>query len=161
MVTPNKGKEMARKIAFNSAAVMDEMTIALNGPVHFDDYVSVINSRIDEAAMDFDMENYNSLLSEMQKFNLKPAIILDAPIEMELPNHGWAHIPAIEIGEFENEEMEESDAIDEFFTEFDKAHPISEDEMQDILNEVSENVEKAIREDNAIIHGDEFDCIPD
>lgn len=119
---------MARKIAFAHFPVMDEMQIAINGPVHFDDFVSVINDRIENSAMDFDMENYNSLLSEMQEFNLKPAIILDAPIAMELPNHGWAHIPAIENGE--NVEME-NDEIDEFFEEFDKAHPISnEEEME-------------------------------
>ena len=124
---------MARKIAFAHFPVMDEMQIDVNGPVHFDDFVSVINSRIENAAMDFDMVNYNSLLSEMQEFNLKPAIILDAPTEMELPNHGWAHIPAIENGE--NVEMEETefDFIDETMNRIDEEFPIE----------------------------DEFDCIPD
>ena len=116
----------ARKIAFNSAPVMDELTIAVNGPFHFDDYVSVINSRIENAAMDFDMVNYNSLSNEMHKFNLRPSIILDAPIELELPNHGWAHIPAKEM---EKVVEMDNDEIDEFFEEFDKAHPIS-DEME-------------------------------
>ena len=125
---------MARKIAFAHFPVMDEMQIDVNGPVHFDDFVSVINSRIENAAMDFDMVNYNSLLSEMQEFNLKPAIILDAPIAMELPNHGWAHIPAIENGEnVEMEEETEFDFIDETMNRIDEEFPIE----------------------------DEFDCIPD
>ncbi|HNE47142.1 MAG TPA: hypothetical protein PLM27_13295 [Chitinophagales bacterium] len=125
---------MARKIAFAHFPVLDEMQIDVNGPVHFDDYVSVISNRIENAAMDFDMVNYNSLLSEMQEFNLKPAIILDAPIEMELPNHGWAHIPAIENGEnVEMEEETEFDFIDETMNRIDEEFPIE----------------------------DEFDCIPD
>ena len=106
----------ARKIEFNSAPVMDEMTIAVNGPVHFDDYVSVINSRIENAAMDFDMENYNSLSNEMHKFNLRPSIILDAPIELELPNHGWAHIPAKEmekVVEIDNDEIDDDNIEDD------------------------------------------------
>ena len=94
---------MARKIAFAHFPVMDEMQIAINGPVHFDDFVSVINDRIENATMDFDMENYNSLCRK-QEFNLKPAIILDTLLQ-------WnclimvGHIPAIENGE--NVEMEE------------------------------------------------------
>ena len=69
------------------------MTIAVNGPVHFDDYVSVINSRIGECCNGF---RYGELQypcrMNVQIRILRPSIIL-APIELELPNHGWAHIP--------------------------------------------------------------------
>ena len=53
---------------------------------------------------------------------------------MELPNHGWAHIPAIENGEnVEMEEETEFDFIDETMNRIDEEFPIE----------------------------DEFDCIPD
>ena len=140
----------ARKIGFNSAAVMDEMTIAINGPVHFDDYISEMNSRIDNAVSDYDMSEYNAIVSEMRKFDIKPSIVLDAPIEIELPNHGWAHVPAKEMEESTIEEMESADPIDEFFTEFDKAHSIGDEMEKEIHSAVEE-----------MFNADEFDCIAD
>jgi hypothetical protein len=85
-----------------SNSIMLEMTIAINGPVHFDDFVFEINSELDNAVTNFDMNSYNAIVAEMAEFNLKPGIILDAPIEIELPNRA----NDVDDSEFDNSDME-------------------------------------------------------
>lgn len=95
-----------------SNSIMLEMTIANNGPVHFDDFVYEINSELHNAVSNFDLNSYNEIVKEMAEFGIKPEFILDAPNGIELPNHALAHRPAFDKEEIDNSEIVEMDKVD-------------------------------------------------
>jgi hypothetical protein len=132
MVNTNKGNKMT------------VTTVAIgpvNGPIEFDEFVMELNDKLESAVMEFNMSEYNSIVSEMAEFGIKPEFILDAPNSIELPNHGFAHVPAKEF-EPTMEELE-NDAIDSIMNRIDSEFPIEDEESDEIEFD------------------EEFDCIAD